>query len=378
MTQPIDPTKMRLAKTVVQNQAGFWCAALDAGGKRLFAGATDFQIHTYDLPAVTPSKLGPLKGHGSYATALAYLPASGVLISGSFDKELLWWKPAAGATPSRRVMVGSRINRLAASADGGFVATATEDLIGRIWEVATGKLAVQLLGGHPPTTTIGRRNTLYAVAFSPDGRTVATGDRAGTICLWESASGKRLLQCQAGAFYSQAMQQPPKLASEYEWGGVRSLAFSPDGKLLVAGGMGPADQNSAGIDGPMRLEAFDPATGKSVAVFMNTAKGMLTTLFFHPAGDWVVAGGGGGKAGSSGIGSLWLWPYRQRGKDGKLLLPMPQQTAIVVREVLPNLDGTGLLAVGMLNDVTAGRIEVWDWTPNSPQRAQRENKKGNK
>src|SRR5262249_7181345 len=85
MAPAIDPARARPSKTVAEQKVGFLCAALDTANQRLFAGATDFTVHAYDLPAVQPAKGGPLKGHGSYVTALAYLPRARVLISGSFD-----------------------------------------------------------------------------------------------------------------------------------------------------------------------------------------------------------------------------------------------------------------------------------------------------
>ena len=363
MAATLEPAKAQRIKTISGDKVGFWCGAIDAASHRLYAGGTDFNIHAYDLPAGQPGKGGLLKGHGSYVTALAYLPASQTLISGSWDKELIWWKPARGVQPGRRVAVGARINRLAATTDGSLIAVVTDDLVARIYETETAKLRLELQGAHPATTAIGRRNTLYCVAFSPEGKRLATGDRAGTICSWDVATGKPLYRAAAKAFYSQAMSQD-KLASEYEWGGVKSLAFSPDAKLLVAGGMGPADQGSAGIDGPMRLEVFDAATGKSLAAFQDAskAKGMLTTLCFLPGTDWLAAAGGGGQAGAAGIGSLWLWNYRQLDKDKKPVQPVVHKSEPVVREVLPGPDGKTLVTVGMLRDINAGRIEVWNLT----------------
>jgi WD40 repeat protein len=357
----LDPAKLKLARTIATDKVGYWCAAVDAAGKRLFIGATDFTIHVHDLPAVTPAKLGPLKGHGSYVTALAYLPAAQTLVSGSFDKGLLWWKPGESAEPVRRVNAGARVNRLAASADSKLLTTAHDDLVGRIWDAATGKLVTELRDGHPLTTRIHRKNTLYAVAFSPDTRTVATGDRAGTVCLWETASGKRLHRLKADDFYSQAFYRD-KQNSEYEWGGVRALAFAPDGKSVIAGGMGPADQNSAGTDGPMRLESFDVGTGKSQAASVPPGtKGLIMSMLFLPDNGWLVAGGGGGQNGV-GFGDLCFWQPGQIGKEGKPVAPVAHKSVSVIREVVLNSDGNSVIAVGMQKDLAAGRIEVWDLT----------------
>jgi len=360
MAPALEPAKARVLRTVAKAQVGFWCAALEARGNRLYAGGTDGHIHAYDLPAVRPAKVGPLKGHGSYVTALVCLPGTQTLVSGSFDQQLLWWRPAAGLAPLRRVAAGGRVNQLAASTDGRLIAGTMQD-VARVWDAATGKLLAEFKGGHPPATRLGRRNPRYGVAFSPDGKILATGDRGGTICWWHAATGKLLHRAEAPAFYSQAISRDVQ-ASEYEWGGVRALAFAPDGKLLVAGGMGPADQNSAGIDGRMRLEALDAATGKSVAAFMGAPKGMLNSLVFHPGGDWLIAGGGGGQAGSAGVGSLWLWNRRPLAKSRKAAPPVMHKSDIVIRQVLPGPGAAGVLAVGMLRDLTAGRIEVWDLT----------------
>ncbi len=359
MAASFDPAKARLLQTVRGDPVGYWSIAFDPAGHRVYAGGTDFGIHPFDLPSLRPAK-GVLKGHASYVTALAYLAPLRVLVSGGWDKQLVWW----GATGEviRRVDAGARVNRLAASADGGRIAGALDDLVARVWDARTGKPVVaQLTGGHPATTEIGRRNTLYAVALSPDGRRLASADRAGTVCVWDVAGGRLVVKAEAGAFYSQALYRT-KLVSEYEWGGVRSLAFAPDGKVLVAGGMGPADMNSAGIDGPMRLEAFDAATGKSLAAVMGPSKGFLNAITFLPSGDWLVAGGGGGQAGSAGVGSLWFWDYRRRGKDGKPVPPVEHRSDAVIRDLAVSPDGSRVLCAGMFRDVTAGRIDVWDLT----------------
>src|SRR5436309_1100425 len=243
MTLILDPAKARVVRKVPQPGVGLWSGALDPAAKRLYAGGTDGHIHVYDLPAVRPGTPALLKGHRSHVSALVHVPGTRTLVSGSFAREVLWWLPAESDQPVRRLLTDSRVNRLAASADGKLIAAALDDGA-RVWHARSGDLLTVLKGSHPPTTRIGRQNTLYAIALSADGKRAASGDRAGTICVWETASGKLLHKASASAFYSQALYRDT-LTSEYEWGGVKALAFSPDGTLLAAGGMGPADQGSA-------------------------------------------------------------------------------------------------------------------------------------
>jgi len=357
----IDPARCKLGKRVA-GPAGFWAAALDPEAQRLYCGATDFSIYAYDARTLPEQPSLTLKGHRSYVTALAFARQPKLLVSAGFDRQVIGWR-AGEATPAWTAAAGALVNQAAVSPDGAWVATAQDDLTVRIWEAATGKAVRRLEGEHAPRTRIGRNSTLHSAAFSPDGRWIASGDRIGGVCVRETESGKLVHKLDANALYSQAyFDNPlgPNISSEYEWGGVRSLAFSPDGKLLFAGGMGPADQNSAGLDGLMKIETFSLETGKPVfGVLLEKSKGVLYSMAVHPVGRWLVAAGGGGGAGAGGSGTLSLWDYAARGADGKPAPPALFPSAMVVRDFAFSADGAQALLVGMEKGLTAGRVEAW-------------------
>ena len=103
---------------------------------------------------------------------------------------------------------------VAFSPNGKMLASASWDQTVRLWNVNTGRL-LHTLTGHT--------NDIMSVAFSPDGNTLASGSWDGTIRLWNPRNGKL-----------------KRTVTEHA-GGVASVAFSPDGNTLASGSAGPYD-----------------------------------------------------------------------------------------------------------------------------------------
>jgi WD40 repeat protein len=101
------------------------------------------------------------------------------------------------------------VTTIAFSPDGRFLATGQSDGGVKMWDVASGR-ETQTLSGHTASVT--------SVAFSPNGRWLASGSWDKSVALWEVATGKRLVS----------------LTGHTNW--VNSIVFSSDSTRLASGG----------------------------------------------------------------------------------------------------------------------------------------------
>jgi hypothetical protein len=128
---------------------------------------------------------------------------------------------------------GQQTNALAFSPSGGVLALGNSSSTGgggetQAWSTVTGR---RIFGVPDPVGS----GPVHAVAFSPDGTVIASGDKAGSVFLLDSATGRRLAWLKAA----------PSI--------IDSVAFSPDGRELA----------SAAYDGTVSL--WSTATGKVTA-----------------------------------------------------------------------------------------------------------------
>ena len=95
---------------------------------------------------------------------------------------------------------------------------------------------------------------VFGVAFSPDGGTIASSGKDGTVRIWDTASGDALRTL------------------EGHHGAVRAVAFSPDGGTLA----------SAGADSTVRL--WDPASRRRPGRRCSGHSGPVNAVAFSPGG----------------------------------------------------------------------------------------------
>jgi WD40 repeat protein len=281
-----NPEKLKLLKDHGHKAIAFSVARVP-NSSRIFFGCSDFKVYEADLAATKfePKELSI--PHGSYVTGVAL--AGKTLVSGGYDCNLTWYDTDSNKVLRKHDAHTKWIRGVLASPDGKTVASVGDDMVCRLWNAADGKMMHEIRG-HGEKTPHGFGSMLYTAAFSPNGKLIATADKVAKVMVWEVASGKKVAEVEAPIMYT--WDQVQRLHSI---GGVRALAFSPDGKTLAVGGTGKIG-NIDHLEAKFRVELFDWAAQKRLAEYASDKyQGITNHLQFAADGSWLMAAGGAGE-----------------------------------------------------------------------------------
>ncbi|MCA9059010.1 MAG: hypothetical protein KDA85_10940, partial [Planctomycetaceae bacterium] len=156
----------------------------------------------------------------------------------------------------------------------------------------------------------GHEKHVYSVTFSPSGETLFTGDLAGNVRQWEVATGNEVRSMDAKELWSYNGGQ------QVDFGGVRALAVSPDGRYVAAGGLYKASNPLGAVHEPLVL-LFNTETGmlEKKLVAEGITQGVIWRLRWLSDGTLMgVDGGGNG-------GWLLFWNSEQEKDFHRFQLP---------------------------------------------------------
>lgn len=262
------------------------------GGKGIHRKPNDppsAELSVWDV--TTRTKRVTLEGHTDSIWTVAFSPDGKTLASGSFDKTVRLWDVATGKELAVLKDSPCGVFSVAFSPDGKTLAGSVWVCFDKemkadwskpgtvlLWDVATQKVRTTL------KVDIG---AVKQLAFSPDGKTLATAARkldakkdqfvSGEVWFWDVATGK----------HTDTLKAHPA--------GFSAFAYSPDGKTLATAG----DQwdEPEPSPGRVRVKLWDTATLKfkaSESFFESAVSG----LAFSSDNKMLAVGGG-----------IWDWPY---------------------------------------------------------------------
>jgi WD40 repeat protein len=245
--------------------------ALSPDGKVLAVAADGLQLWS----TATGQRIGRTLPAADASGPVAISPDGSMVAAIGTDGKARLWKVATQQETGTAVTVGPGASRgaLAFSPDGKTFATVSADGTATLWSVATqhrigalmtgdaqGSSGVPAAGGSP----------VAAVAFSPDGATLATTSASSGIRLWDTATQQEI---------GMPMTAGP--------GPVYAVAFSPDATILA----------TAGGDGSARL--WDTATQEEIGTPMTAGPGPVYAVAFSPDATTLVTVGASGSSGGA-------------------------------------------------------------------------------
>ena len=248
-------------KSVIGRSRAPQTIVFSPNGSQIATGGLEDNVELWDVN--TGQQTAVLEGHTDAIESIAYSPDGETIASGGRDGAIILWESITGTEKNRinahqwfgnKFNIKEYINSVIYDSDGQTLVSASYDTI-VLWDVRTEEY-----------TEIETPDNLQCLALHPYGSLLASG-HTDAVLLWHATTGEKIAKL------------------EGHTGSVYSVAFSPDGKILVSGG-GEIDK---------RIILWDIATTEVITTLTGHTEG-VRCFAFSPDGNTLVSGSWDGTA----------------------------------------------------------------------------------
>ncbi len=243
-------------KTLIGHENWIWAMAFNPHDRVIASSGEDRTIRLWSLDSGQCIKV--IQGYSNTLFSIAIVPAPDpnlanlpVMVAGGyFDRFVRLWQIETGEFTSFKGHIDA-IRAIAASPDGQFLASGggSANPTIKLWSIQDDRCYCNLFG---------HTNEVWSVAFSADGRLLASGSNDRTIRIWQTQTGECL----------------QILEGHMHW--VMSVVFSSQPDILV----------SAGFD--RLIKFWNVQTGECLRTWQMDRS--ICTIAFNPSGDILASG----------------------------------------------------------------------------------------
>jgi len=227
---------------------------LSPDGNYVLSGSSDGTARLWDIK--TGQEIRKVSGQANSVYGVAFSSDGKRILTGGFAGNVTLWNTEPRSELPILNPQNSQMYAADFSPDGKFMATNVVNNELRSWDVLTGQLLWK---------TQDSSLALWALKHSPDGKYLVSGNMDGVTTLWDAKTGREVRQ-----FTAEGLDE------------IYAVAFSPDGKTMIAGGSSSKSQNTF-------APLWDVETGREI--LRLPLPSLIYMASFSRDGRYILTGG---------------------------------------------------------------------------------------